>query len=119
MNRLSRIIAVLWAASAIGCMTSKNVSLVENRNPASRPEQIEITSRGGVYTVHWPVVDGDSLRGWRDRTRTNSSSFALSDIQRARIKELNAQRTAVAVSLGIVATVFVLILSAGDIAPSY
>jgi hypothetical protein len=105
MKTARRFVAVLAAVSAMGCITSKNVSLVENQDPASRPQEIEVTSRGGVYTVHWPVVEGDSLRGWQDRKRTRTSSFALSEIQRARVRELSGERTAVAFGIGIVATI--------------
>jgi hypothetical protein len=122
MNFIRSSILVMAATSTMACVVSKKVTLVENADPSSRPEEIEVTSRGGVYVVHWPVVVGDSLRGWQDRAQSKRVAFAVSDVQRATVRQVSGGRTAAAVGLGLVAAFgiwLLLILSSGGIAPSY
>ena len=122
MSFVRSSILVVAATWTMGCVVSKNVKLDENPDPARRPAEVELTSRGTVYTVHWPEVKGDSLRGWNDRKRTLPVSFAISDVQRATVREVSSGRTAGLVGLGLVAAFgiwLLLVAGAGGFAPSY
>jgi hypothetical protein len=126
LNRQIRLVrkslAVAAALSAFGCTTARNVSLVENSDPSSRPREIEVVSRGGRYAVFRPTVAGDSLRGWSDYGRTRAVAFALSDIQRARVTQFSGGRTALAIGGVTVAALglwILAIMSSGGISPSY
>ena len=122
LNRKIRLVfkslAVAAVFSTVGCTTWKNVSLVENPDLASRPREIQVVSRGGSYTIHAPVVEGDSLRGWADQKRTLPTAFALSDIQHARVKQVDEARTGLAILGGVVGVLgfwVLLFISSGGI----
>ena len=126
LNRQIRLVrkslAVAAALCAFGCTTARNVSLVENSDPASRPREIEVLSRGATYVVFRPTIAGDSLHGWSDYGRTRAVAFALSDIQRARANQFSGGRTALAIGAGTAAALglwILAIMSSGGIAPSY
>jgi hypothetical protein len=117
-----RRIILLGLFATTSCTGWKNVTLVENSDRASRPEEIEVTSKGRKYVVHWPLVEGDSLRGWQDQKGTRPVSFALSDVQRARTSYVSAGRTMLGIGLGLALALgfwLLLIMGAGGIAPSY
>jgi hypothetical protein len=90
------------------CTTMQNVSLKENPNSATRPSQIDVRSGGQSYVVYWPIVRGDSIHGWKDAVQTMPLSFAISDIQRARSRQVSTERTVAAV-IGVVAGAYVLV----------
>ena len=117
-----RSIAIATMFCTIGCISWKNVSLVENTDGASRPREIDVVSRGTAYTIHAPVVAGDSVRGWADEKRTARTAFALTDIQQARVRQVDGARTGLLVAGGAAATLGIwalLIIGSGGISPSY
>ena len=115
-------LAVVTTICASSCMTTKNVSLVENPSAATRPTKVEVTSRGGTYTLNDPVIRGDSLYGWTEGRRNHTVSFAISDIQRVTTQQLSTGRTAAAIGLSFVAAVgfwILLIVTSDGISPEF
>ncbi|HKY96281.1 MAG TPA: hypothetical protein VJL35_00365 [Gemmatimonadaceae bacterium] len=124
MTRFIRhAVALTLLAGQSACYAWKNVTLVENQDPKARPTVIEVTRKlGGTYDVYYPVVNGDSLNGWEDQKRTRLVRFALSDLTRARTKQISSGRTAAGVAIGIVGVFgiwWLLLLGSGGINIQY
>ena len=120
---IRRAVALTLLAGQSACYAWKNVTLVEKQHAEARPTVIEVTRKlGGTYDVYYPVVKGDSLNGWADQKRTRLVRFALSDLSRARTKQVSSGRTAAGIGIGIVAAFgiwWLLLLGSGGIDMQY
>ena len=120
-RQLRNAIATVCAVLSMGCHVTKNVSLVENPDAASRPSEIEVvTKSGSTIVVYSPVISRDSLRGYSDQARATPILLATSDIQVARARALSSGRTAALVVVIVAAAVtalfvaFIIALSNAD-----
>ena len=97
MPTIRHFVAGAALSCTTGCYTSHPVTLNENPSASTRPTVIEITSRDGTrFTVHSPMVRGDSLYGWLDDTKRAPAAFALTNSTSARSRRFNGERTAAA-----------------------
>ena len=87
--------SVALAVLSIGCHSWKTVGVEPNPDPASRPSKIEITTASrGSFTVYYPEVREDSLHGWFDDARENPAGFSVKEINSAKVRQLNGEKTA-------------------------
>ena len=116
-------LAIALLAGQFACYSWNKVTLTDNQDAATRPTLIEVTRKtGGTYDVYYPVVRGDSLHGWTDQKRTGAAEFSLSELARARTKQISSGRTAAGIAIGIVGVFgiwWLLLLSSGGITLQY
>ena len=120
MRRVGVLMLTAWAT--VGCYSWKNVTLVENADPATRPDAVEVTVNNGArYTLFSPVIRSDSLHGFSDKRHKMAASFAVSEVRSARTQQVSGERTALGVLMGLAAVVGIwvlLILTSGGLSVS-
>jgi len=126
-RKMSGVFVFCLVVLPAACRSVQPVRLEENADERTRPAEIDVQLKSGAHVrVHRPMIQRDTLYGSTivergsgagNAARGEAISIPLSDIAKADVSRLDAERTAVLVAVLVpvvaIGTWILLVLSSG------
>lgn len=115
VGRTRAVISLALVINFTACTSAKYVTLKENPDGRTRPDKILVVLKtGSMLDVFGPVVRSDTLHGYTDHARRDSTAIPVSAIKQATVSQGDSDRTAAAVTVSAI-VIFVVVVTIGSV----